>query len=162
MAPPHFQFQASTPERSTSAPPTQAPTETTTTETTTTETTTTTSEASTETTEIAETTEDPTDASETTVPGETEPSVVLPQTNFVSMVGPLLPVKPSPDLRPSVEPLDFQPVSDQERGKRRPGERLPVRIPPPVNTGGAKKPSRNPLEMILNLVRDKLSYLNIL
>ena len=129
LAPPHFQFQAATPQRKPPAlPTTQTPTETTTTETTTTESTTTeattssTTETTTsETTEIEETTLVPTEASADTPTSESqaeaEVSLVLPQTNFVSMTGPLQPVKPAPALRPSSEPtfdpLDFQPVSDQ-------------------------------------------------
>merc|ERR1711953_796395 len=162
MAPPHFQFQGSTLERTApSPPPTQTPTETTeTTETSeTTETTTTSSstlETSTERTEVT------TDIAETTVistevPADTteaEVSPVSPQNNFVSLVGPLSPVKPSPVLRPSTEstfdPVNFQPVSEQERDKRR-----PVRIPAPA------RPEQNILMRIISAVRQKLQYLNI-
>ena len=169
MAPPHFQLQGSTVETSApSTPSTQAPTETPTETTETTETTTSsTTEASTETTEIAETTTIPSELpAETTVPSSltsespAEAGLVLPQTNFVSMVGPLLPVKPAPVLRPSAEPtfdpLNFQPVSDQERDKRR-----PVRIQAPANTASDKKPPQNIMMRIINVVRQKLSYLNI-
>ena len=102
----------------------------------------------------------PTETTET----ETKSSPVLPQNNFVSLGGPLLPVKPSPALRPSSEPsfdpLNFQPVSEQERDKRR-----PVRVHQGVTASTAsdnKKPGQdNPLMMIISFVRQKLQYLNI-
>ena len=49
---------------------------------------------------------------------------------------------------------------DQDRNKRKP-VRIPVRITAPANTGSSKKPTQDPLQMILNVLRQKLSYLNI-
>ena len=152
-----FQFQGSTLERAApSPPPTQTPTETSETTETTETTTSSTLETSTEKTEVT------TDIAETTVistevPADTteaEVSPVSPQNNFVSLVGPLSPVKPAPVLRPSTEstfdPVNFQPVSEQERDKRR-----PVRIPAPA------RPEQNILMRIISAVRQKLQYLNI-
>ena len=59
-------------------------------------------------------------------------------------------------VKPRVEPLDFQPDGEQERDKRR-----PVRIPGPASTARPGKTSADPLEMIFNVVKEKLSELNI-
>ena len=148
-----FQFQGSTLERAApSPPPTQTPTETTETTTTTSSTLETSTERTEVTTEIVETTVISTEVPADTTEAEVSP--VSPQNNFVSLVGPLSPVKPSPVLRPSTEstfdPVNFQPVSEQERDKRR-----PVRIPAPA------RPEQNILMRIISAVRQKLQYLNI-
>ena len=62
----------------------------------------------------------------------------------------------TPGAEPTFDPLDSQPVSDQERKKRK-----PVRIPAPANTARPEEPTQNPMQMILNVLRQKLSFLNI-
>ena len=64
--------------------------------------------------------------------------------------------KESRPVKPRVEPLDFQPVDEQERNKRR-----PVRIPAPASTVRPDRTPTDPLEMIFNVVKEKLSELNI-
>ena len=53
--------------------------------------------------------------------------------------------------KPTVEPLDFQPVGEQERGKRNPAG----------TTARPGKTPGNPLEMIFKVVREKLTDINI-
>ena len=89
----------------------------------------------------------------------------LTMTDFMPVLLPLLwpttqteltSVKPAPTF----DPLNFQPVRQQERDKRR-----PVRVHQGATASTAsdnKKPGQdNPLMMILSFVRQKLQYLNI-